>query len=69
LSLLPDLTTGLQALQAVLSPGGIMRANVHSASQRSNYYAAQQLFALMGLADGTPGELELGIARDTMIAL
>ncbi len=69
LSLLPELTTGLQAVQSVLKPGGMMRANVHSMLQRSNYYAAQQMFALMGLVEGTPSELELGIAKDTMFAL
>ncbi|MCS6813700.1 MAG: methyltransferase domain-containing protein [Cyanobacteria bacterium] len=69
LSLLPDLTTGLRALQAVLKPKGIIRANVHSAPQRFNYYAAQEMCAMMGLLDGTPEEFEIGLVRETMEAL
>ncbi len=69
LSLVPNLAVGLQALRAVLAPQGILRANVHSIYQRVNYYAAQEAFALMGLLDDTPGELEVSIARETMLAL
>ncbi len=69
LSLVPNLAAGLQALEAVLAPQGIIRANVHSRYQRVNYYAAQEAFALMGLLDNTPGELEVSIARETMLAL
>ncbi len=69
LTILPDLTAGLQALKAVLKPQGIIRGNLHSARQRKHYFAAQKLFSLMNLMDGNPEELEMTIARETMAAL
>ncbi len=69
MSVLPDVALGLKSLQAVLKPEGIIRGNLHSALQRKNYYAAQQLFAMMNLMDDNPEELEMTIARETMTAL
>ncbi|AFY80049.1 class I SAM-dependent methyltransferase [Oscillatoria acuminata] len=69
LYLIPDLVAGLQSMKAVLKPEGIIRGNLHSALQRSNYFRAQNLFRMMGLMDENPGELEIEIVRDTMIAI
>lgn len=69
LYLLPDIAKGLAAMKAVLKPDGIIRANLHSATQRFHYFRAQQMFKIMGLMDGNPEEMEIEIARDTMKAL
>ncbi len=69
LYLLPDAVTGLQAMQAVLKPDGILRGNFHSALQRANYFRAQNFFKFMGLMDSNPEEMEIGIAREIMSAL
>lgn len=69
LYLLPDAVAGLQAMQSVLKPDGIIRGNFHSALQRANYFRAQKLFKFMGLMDGNPEEMEMGIVREVMKAL
>jgi SAM-dependent methyltransferase len=69
LYLLPDGVAGLQAMKSVLKPDGIIRANLHSSLQRSQYYRAQNLFKYMGLMDSNPEEMEIGIVRDVMKAL
>ncbi|AHJ28193.1 class I SAM-dependent methyltransferase [Nodularia spumigena CS-584] len=69
LYLLPDITVGLKAMQAVLKPDGIIRTNLHSSLQRGNYFRAQKLFAMMGLTEGNPGEMEVEIVSETMKAL
>ncbi len=69
LYLLREPAIGLQAMKAVLKPAGIIRANLHSSLQRFNYYRAQEMFKMMGLMDGNPGEMEISIVRDLMQAL
>ncbi|MEZ2240844.1 class I SAM-dependent methyltransferase [Microcoleus sp.] len=69
LYLLPDAIAGLQAMKSVLKPDGIIRTNLHSANGRAGVFRAQAAFKAMGLMDGSPGELEIEIVRETMEAL
>jgi 2-polyprenyl-3-methyl-5-hydroxy-6-metoxy-1,4-benzoquinol methylase len=69
LYLLPDAIAGLQAMKSVLAPDGIIRTNLHSANGRAGVFRAQAVFKAMGLMDGSPGELEIEIVRETMEAL
>ena len=52
-----------------MTPDGIIRTNLHSANGRAGVFRAQAAFKAMGLMDGTPGELEIEIVRETMEAL
>lgn len=69
LYILPDPVAGLQAMKSVLKPNGLIRANLHHAYQRSDYYHAQTLFQLMGLMDDNPTEFEEEVVVETMKAL
>lgn len=69
LYLLNEPIIGLRAMKAVLKPDGIIRSNLHSALQRTNYYTAQKVFKLMGLMDENPREMEISLVGDTMKAL
>jgi 2-polyprenyl-3-methyl-5-hydroxy-6-metoxy-1,4-benzoquinol methylase len=69
LYLLPDPVAGLQAMKSVLSPDGIIRTNLHSSNGRAAVFRAQAAFTAMGLMNGSPGELEIEIVRETMEAL
>ncbi|MEG5056618.1 methyltransferase domain-containing protein [Microcoleus sp. A2-C5] len=69
LYLLPDAVAGLQAMKSVLKPDGIIRTNLHSSIGRAGVFRAQAAFKTMGLMNGTPGELEIEIVRETMEAL
>lgn len=69
LYLLPDAVAGLQAMKSVLQPDGIIRVNLHSSLQRTNFFRAQNLFKFMGLMDDNPEDMEIGIVRETMNAL
>lgn len=69
LYLFPDIALGLSALKSVLKPHGIIRANLHSAIQRFNFFRAQQVFKMMGLLDANPEALEIELALETMKAL
>lgn len=69
LYILPDIALGLQAMQSVLKPEGIIRSNLHSSLQRTNYYRAQELFKIMGLMNENPREMEIELTRDIMNAL
>lgn len=69
LYLLSKPSVGLQAMKSVLKPEGIIRANLHSSLQRTNYFRAQEVFKFMGLMDGNPEALEIELVRDTMKAL
>jgi 2-polyprenyl-3-methyl-5-hydroxy-6-metoxy-1,4-benzoquinol methylase len=69
LYLVPDPGRALQAMGTVLKPGGILRANLHSALQRSRLYQAQALFNLLGLTAQSPGDLEMDLVIETMQAL
>jgi SAM-dependent methyltransferase len=69
LYLLPDAVAGLQAMKSVLKSDGIIRTNLHSSIGRAGVFRAQAAFKTMGLMNGTPGELEIEIVRETMEAL
>jgi 2-polyprenyl-3-methyl-5-hydroxy-6-metoxy-1,4-benzoquinol methylase len=69
LYLLPDAIAGLQAMKSVLAPDGIIRTNLHSVHGRAGMFRAQAAFKTMGLMNGSPGELEVEIVRETMEAL
>jgi 2-polyprenyl-3-methyl-5-hydroxy-6-metoxy-1,4-benzoquinol methylase len=69
LYLFPDIAEGLAAMKAVLKPEGIIRANLHSALQRHHLFRVQKVFQLMGLMESNPGDLEIGIAKETFQAL
>jgi 2-polyprenyl-3-methyl-5-hydroxy-6-metoxy-1,4-benzoquinol methylase len=69
LYLLPDAIAGLQAMKSVLAPDGIIRTNLHSSNGRAGVFRAQAVFKTMGLMNGSPGELEIEIVRETMEAL
>lgn len=69
LYLLPDPVAGLQAMKSVLAPDGIIRTNLHSSNGRAAIFRAQAVFKTMGLMNGSPGELEIEIVRETMEAL
>ncbi len=69
LYLLPDPIAGLTMLKAVLKPEGIIRTNLHSALQRSQFYRAQSLLKLMGLMENNPEEMEMNLLKEFMQAL
>ena len=69
LYLFPEPSVGLQAMKSVLKPDGLIRANLHSSLQRTQFYRAQEVFKMMGLMDENPQELEIELVRDTMKAL
>lgn len=69
LYLFPEPAVALKAMKSVLKPEGIIRSNLHSALQRSNFFRAQEVFRMMGLMDNNPEEMEIDIALETMKAL
>lgn len=66
LSFLPDPALGLKAMKSVLKPEGIIRANLHSSLQRAALYRAQAGLKILGLMEGNPEDLEIGIALEIM---
>lgn len=69
LYLLPEPIVGLQAMKSVLKPDGIIRTNLHSSLQRTHYYRAQEVFKMIGLMDGNPGQAEIEEIRQIMKVL
>ena len=69
LYLLHEPAIALQAMKSVLKPHGIIRSNLHSAIQRTNFFRAQQIFTMMGLLNENPEDLEVEIVVETMQAL
>lgn len=69
LYLFSDPAIGLQAMKSVLKPDGIIRANLHSSLQRTQFYHAQEVFKLMGLMDENPEQLEIDLVREIMKSL
>lgn len=69
LYLVPDIVSGLRAMQSVLKSNGIIRANLHSYWQRYAFYRAQKMFAMMGFMDKNPGALEIEVVREIIISL
>jgi len=66
LYLLPDPVVGLEAMQSVLKPDGIIRTNLHSSLQRSPFFAVQTVFKIMGLMDDNPREMEIELAKEVI---
>src|SRR4028118_1251954 len=66
LYLLPDAVVGLEAMQSVLKPDGIIRTNLHSSLQRSSFFAVQTVFKIMGLMDDNPREMEIELAKEVI---
>lgn len=69
LYLVPDPIAALTSLKSVLKPTGLIRANLHSLYQRTNFFRAQEVFKLMGLFDQAPSEFEETAVHETMTAL
>ncbi|MFQ3679899.1 MAG: class I SAM-dependent methyltransferase [Pseudanabaenaceae cyanobacterium] len=69
LYLLPDPWQGLQQMAAVLKPGGIIRANLHSANARVVMFRSQELMRVLGLMESAPSEFEYQVLREWMDAL
>jgi 2-polyprenyl-3-methyl-5-hydroxy-6-metoxy-1,4-benzoquinol methylase len=65
----PNLEAGLRSIKSVLNPEGIIRGNLHSATQRFHYLRAQEVFRTMGLMEANPEDLEVEIVRDTMMSI
>jgi len=64
-----DIASGLSALESVLNPEGIIRANLHSMLQRKIFFQAQELFGLMGLMEEFSEDMAIPIVVETMKAL
>jgi 2-polyprenyl-3-methyl-5-hydroxy-6-metoxy-1,4-benzoquinol methylase len=58
LYLLKDPVIGLQVMGSVLSPQGLLRVNVHSLYQRTDFFRAQTFARLLGFLDRNPTETE-----------
>ncbi len=69
--LLPDMSPqeALFLLRDCLAPGGIIRFNLHDRYQREACYRGQELFRILGLMDGSPGEKEAATVSAFMRAL
>ncbi|MDJ1182186.1 class I SAM-dependent methyltransferase [Roseofilum casamattae] len=66
LYLVDDIADGLSAMRSVLKPDGIIRANLHSAIERINYFRAQEIWKTLGLMDRSPQAEECQMVRDIM---
>jgi hypothetical protein len=53
-------------MASVLSPQGIIRANLHSIYQRKEFFRAQTLSHFLGLMDGGTGDWECDVIRELM---
>jgi len=69
LYLLPDPVQGLGIMASVLSPQGIIRANLHSLHNRREFLRAQNLSRFLGLMDGEIGDWECEVISELMSAL
>ena len=69
LYLFPEPADTLKSMKSVLKANGIIRSNLHSSAQRHGIYRAQKMFAMMGLMDDNPEELEIEVVVETMQAL
>jgi 2-polyprenyl-3-methyl-5-hydroxy-6-metoxy-1,4-benzoquinol methylase len=66
---LADPVMGLEAMRSVLAPEGILRANVHSFYQRTEFFRAQSFSRLLGFLDRNPTEIEYNKLYEIMEAL
>ena len=68
LYLLPDPVETLKLFESVLSPTGIIRANLHSYHQRREYYRAQEFFKFTGIFDEETATA-LSLTKETLTNL
>jgi ubiquinone/menaquinone biosynthesis C-methylase UbiE len=68
LYLLGDPILALQSMQAVLSPQGTIRANLHDHFQRERFLRSQKLWRFLELVDD-PGKTECDIVREIIDSL
>ena len=66
LYLVDDVAMGLSTMKSVLKPNGIIRANLHSAIERVNYFRAQEIWKTLGLMDRAPQAEECEMVRGVM---
>jgi SAM-dependent methyltransferase len=69
LYLLPDPILALKSMRSVLSPQGIIRANLHNLFQRERFLRSQQLWQFLGLMDDVPGKAECDTVREIIDSL
>jgi SAM-dependent methyltransferase len=69
LYLLPDPILALKSMRSVLSPQGIIRANLHNLFQRERFLRSQQLWQFLGLMDDVPDKTECNIVREIIDSL
>jgi SAM-dependent methyltransferase len=69
LYLLPDQILALKSMHSVLSPQGIIRANLHNLFQRERFLRSQELWQFIGLMDDVPGKTECDIVREIVDSL
>lgn len=69
LYLLPDPLAGLQAMKTVLSPGGIIRANLHSFFQRQEYFRTQALFRFLGVMEDCSLQTSIELVKSFVACL
>jgi SAM-dependent methyltransferase len=69
LYLLPDPISALESMQSVLSPQGIIRANLHDLFGRERFLRSQQFWQFLGLMDDAPGQKECDIVREIIDSL
>jgi 2-polyprenyl-3-methyl-5-hydroxy-6-metoxy-1,4-benzoquinol methylase len=66
LYLLPNPGEMLNKFQSLLTPAGIIRANLHNYHQRVQYYRTQEAFRVLGLFDEESLETSLQIVKETI---
>lgn len=66
LYLLPNPGEILQKLQSVLTPEGIIRANLHSYYQRIEYYRTQEALKFLGMFEEESVEVALETVKETI---
>ncbi len=69
LYLLPNPGEMLQKLQSVLTPEGIIRANLHSYYQRIEYYRTQEALKFLGMFEEESVEVSLETVKETIDSL
>jgi 2-polyprenyl-3-methyl-5-hydroxy-6-metoxy-1,4-benzoquinol methylase len=69
LYLLSDPISALKSMKSVLSPQGVIRANLHNLFQRERFFQPQQLWRFLGLMDDVPDKTECDIVREIIEGL
>lgn len=69
LYLLPNPGEMLQKFQSLLTPDGIIRANLHNYYQRIEYYRNQELFKFLNILDNESTENAIEVVKETVESL